>query len=540
MYYFYLYKVERFSNKVCYRFANFLFRMNVEEAFRYLEELEEDDTESQDIISASVFLSPPVNEPDEGSDEDSGDEEIHVHNLGSRQLRAEATVSIQRRNDVSSIGEAEYDVIGPSVQNVVPKWVKRDLSQNTAQRVFPWTLPSPTLSSSDCPTTFFEKFFSEDLLDSICSETNRYAATKGKDSFRLDARELKLFLALLLASGYVRFPRKRMFWETAEDVSIRCLSEAMSRNRFEEILRYLHLADNSNLDTDDKFAKVRPMVNHINEQCKSNFIPEQNISIDESMIPYHGKHGAKQYMHGKPIPFGYKAWAAATRLGYVIALDLYQGKSATVPSDHGSLGVGGSVVCKLVQELPDHDTLHYHIVIDNFFTSIKLLNHLKDMGIAATGTLRANRDGKAPLKPIKQMDKEPRGTHEVVVDTNSNVCLTRWKDNKTVTVASTFTGLKPVGTTKRYVRTERQRKAIPIPKAIQVYNQYMGGIDRFDQNVAYYMTNIRSKKWWWPIFRFLLDLAVQNAFQLYRLQQGVETLDLLGFRRSIVITYLQK
>ena len=37
----------------------------------------------------------------------------------------------------------------------------------------------------------------------------------------------------------------------------------------------LHLADNSNLDKEVKFAKVRPLVDKLNEQCFANYLPEQ-------------------------------------------------------------------------------------------------------------------------------------------------------------------------------------------------------------------------------------------------------------------------
>ena len=64
------------------------------------------------------------------------------------------------------------------------------------------------------------------------------------------------------------------------------------------------------------------------------------------------------------------------------------------------------------------------------------------------------------------------------------------------------------------------------------------------QNIGAYMINIRNKKWWWPLFRFCVDLAVKNAFQLYHLQplnQGQKSLgicfNLLGFRREIVQVY---
>jgi len=51
----------------------------------------------------------------------------------------------------------------------------------------------------------------------------------------------------------------------------------------------------------------------------------------------------------------------------------------------------------------------------------------------------------------------------------------------------------------------------------------MGGVDRLDQNLACYMTQHQSKKWYWPIFRFCLDMAVQNAYQLHRLQKSADS-----------------
>ncbi len=41
-----------------------------------------------------------------------------------------------------------------------------------------------------------------------------------------------------------------------------------------------------------------------------------NASIDESMIPYFGRHPAKQSIRGKPVRWGYKAWVAADPNGY--------------------------------------------------------------------------------------------------------------------------------------------------------------------------------------------------------------------------------
>lgn len=65
----------------------------------------------------------------------------------------------------------------------------------------------------------------------------------------------------------------------------------------------------------------------------------------------------------------------------------------------------------------------------------------------------------------------------------------------------------------------------------------MSGVDRADQNISLYRIGIRGKKWYFPIIAFLIDVAEQNAWQLYRLDSG--KLDHLAFRRRIVTAILE-
>ena len=70
----------------------------------------------------------------------------------------------------------------------------------------------------------------------------------------------------------------------------------------------------------------------------------------------------------------------------------------------------------------------------------------------------------------------------------------------------------------------------------------MGSVNRMDQNIAGYMIDLRSKRWWWPLFRFVIDVSVNNAFQLYKMKEvegGEKKLDPLGFRRAIVDAYFR-
>ena len=167
---------------------------------------------------------------------------------------------------------------------------------------------------------------------------------------------------------------------------------------------------------------------------------KENISIDESVVLYYRCHGCKQYIQLKPVKFSYKLWVAATPLGYGIEFYPYAGKDDNY---NKNIGLGDSIVMILISKLPTVSDSHYHPVMENFFTSSSLLQVLKESGIAATGTVQANRTEKAPLQSVDDMKKQTRGISDVFNDKKSNATLVRWKYNKVVTVVSTLYGKKP-------------------------------------------------------------------------------------------------
>lgn len=74
--------------------------------------------------------------------------------------------------------------------------------------------------------------------------------------------------------------------------------------------------------------------------------------IDESMIPYYGKHYAKQYIRGKPIRFGFKNWALISANGCMGQFDIYMGKTAECTPK--GFGVGGDKVLDLLSKANVH------------------------------------------------------------------------------------------------------------------------------------------------------------------------------------------
>ena len=91
----------------------------------------------------------------------------------------------------------------------------------------------------------------------------------------------------------------------------------------------------------------------VNKLCLEHFTPPQHFSVDKSMLPYFAWHGAKQYIHGKLIKFGYKLWVMATLLGYCIQFRPYASKNGSLNEYMNvGLGLGGAVVASLTQVLP--------------------------------------------------------------------------------------------------------------------------------------------------------------------------------------------
>lgn len=291
-------------------------------------------------------------------------------------------------------------------------------------------------------------------------QSSLYAMTQGKHCFRVSADEVRLFLAILFNSGYAPLPPRRLYWEPSHDIQNIAISKAMTRNRFDEIIAYLHLADNEQLSSTDKVAKVRPLLSMINERFLTYFPKQALLSIDESMLPYYGRHGMKQFIRSKPIRFEYKIWCFNTPQSYCVQFEPYQGASNTKIPD---VGLGGSVILDLVSELPP---AKYQLYFDNFFISPKILDRLREKGFRATGTIRKNRLEKCPLSTPEEMKRQSRGMYDFRHDKNSGILVVRWHDNSIVTIATNCHGIEPVRQALRWSYGDCKKIAINQPQVI--------------------------------------------------------------------------
>lgn len=270
-------------------------------------------------------------------------------------------------------------------------WVKSDLLPKDFTN-FPEKHDLLTPNGIITPFSLFNLFFDETVINHIVDMTNLYAQRdKNMIDFHTDDCEIKLFLAVLLLSGYNPRPRTKMYFETEEDAACPIVSSLFSRKRFLDLFKCVHLCDNLDLAKNDKMAKVRPFYDLINERFLKFRANSPNLSVDESMIPYYGRNNSKQRIQNKPVRVGYKMWVLAEDSGYVVKFEPYQGAKTTGPqrSTPTTWGLGEYVVLNLLDVLPKG--ISYHVFFDNFFTSTRLVKFLADNNIRASGTLRRNR-----------------------------------------------------------------------------------------------------------------------------------------------------
>lgn len=515
-----------------------------------LEELENIDVDDP----IDIFVEPPIDGNDTDCDSDCSDygEAGDLNHLGPNMLRSICEYQLNRSDDKNI-----NDTFDTSDEEPLSKYCKNNKTDkskfskkkkeekigtvkwNKNQPVFDITSTCTLKSISEeakkaqTPLEYFHLFFSNDLLLKIVNETNLYASQKNVN-LTLTFEEINVFFGALLLSGYAKYPNKRLYWSSNEDVP-KILQNSIRCNRFEQILRNIHLNDNNNID-DDRLYKLRPLITELNNKFKMHGGLEENLSIDESMIPYYGRHYAKQFIKGKPIRFGFKNWALCTSSGYNVAFDIYMGKD----ENKKVFGLGGDKVISLIEMAEVPPKQGYKIFFDNYFSSVDLFQHLSDRGYCATGTIRDGRISKCPLKSNADMQKLERGSNDYRTDDKNKVCLVRWKDNRVVTCATNFDSIKETNC-RRWSKEKKQIITVKQPELFSHYNSGMGGVDQMDQNIASYRTRMRQRKWWWPIFCYLLDMSVTNAWILMRKvhPQDKDCDNLLNFRRYITLSLLR-
>lgn len=140
--------------------------------------------------------------------------------------------------------------------------------------------------------------------------------------------EMKKFLGLVILMGQTKKSHWRDNWSRDPLVEAPIFPKTMSRKRFEQILTFFHLNDNTqNTNSGDRLYKIRPLLDYIIPKCQSLYTPKQQLSLDEAMIPWRGRISFRTYNPAKITKYGILVRVLCeSESGYICNLEVYTGE----------------------------------------------------------------------------------------------------------------------------------------------------------------------------------------------------------------------
>ncbi|XDV26565.1 hypothetical protein PO909_030223 [Leuciscus waleckii] len=354
------------------------------------------------------------------------------------------------------------------------------------------------------PIQVFSRVFTEELWMQLVTETNLYAeqsrsATPSNSKWvPVTIVEMKTVIGLCLAMGILDLPSRRDFWRQKKWLFRTTIPQAISRDRFAIIWRYLHLQDNSkDVNRSDKLWKVRWYLDYLKDRFQELYEVDGFVSVDESMVKFKGRLAFRQYLPLKPTKWGIKVWVMAeSSTGYVSNFQVYTGREG----GSSEKGLAHRVVMDLARP---YIGSHLSIFMDNFYSGVPLFEDLKAHGLYACGTVRSNRKGIPPKPPA--MDR-----HQYQVSQKDDLTFCAWRDTKVVLVLSNYHEPMAEGTVRR--RQGDIQTELTVPACLSDYQKHMKGVDLLDQMTSYYQFQHRSKKWWRRLFFFFLSVSCYNSY----------------------------
>jgi hypothetical protein len=199
-------------------------------------------------------------------------------------------------------------------------------------------------------------------------------------------------------------------------------NNALNKNTFMSLRSNLHFVEISKIPKDNKdvFFRLRPLINHIKSVCNS-FLIEENVSVDEQMIPFRGRSSVKQYFKNKPTSWGFKNFMLCGKSGQVYDYILYQESNIELSKYNvEKFGFGPSVVFHFSKLLKEN---WHKLYFDNYFSSYRLFEILKKNNINAAGTVRINRFFKPQFSEDRSFSKKHRGYFEEKVANDESVVI---------------------------------------------------------------------------------------------------------------------
>lgn len=267
----------------------------------------------------------------------------------------------------------------------------------------------------------------------------------------------------------------------------------MTRERFLQIKSILRFDDPLRRDRDDPLAPARHLFSNFNSQLCRYYIPSEYLTIDEQLLEFHGRVRFQQYISSKPGKFGIKIfWLCCAESFYVLNGVIYIGRGTITPNENLTTR---DVSMHLMQPFLDTGR---HLTADNWFTSMPLVDELRERGTSYIGTVKNNNRGIPAAS--KSVSERQRKDTKVYHDDQGTVLVSFWdKGRKPVILVDTF------------------HRHVPVPpvgeKSLTVleYNRTKSGVDIADKRVKGLSCKRKCRRWPYAVFSNMVDIAGNNG-----------------------------
>ncbi|UYV71262.1 hypothetical protein LAZ67_8002424 [Cordylochernes scorpioides] len=318
--------------------------------------------------------------------------------------------------------------------------------------------------------------------------------------------EMMAFIGVIFNMGNVKKNQIRDYWSKNELLETPWFGKVMSRGRFELLYSCFSLIDDSNLVPSshpdyNPTARFEKLIEHVNNKFIYYYKPTQNLTVDESLVCLKNRTRLRQYMpqkhHGR---FGVKLWMLCeSKTGYCLRMKPYKGKLSPIIKS-----LSYDVPMNLLQESSLLGK-GYHLITDNFFTSINLAKDLLDSHTYLTGTIRTNRKGLP-----KTLKSAKLGVDESLYMVNNNLLALAYKEKKSKPPVKFLSTFCDASSGKKKVSDQRDYPQMKI-----CYDSYMGGVDLNDQMLYTYMDERKGRKFYRKVILNIFHRAFLNSFILY-------------------------
>ena len=178
----------------------------------------------------------------------------------------------------------------------------------------------------------------------------------------------------------------------------------------------------------DKFCLISQVWNCFIENCKECYVPNFDLTIDEQLFPCKTRCPFIQYMANKPDKFGIKFWLLTdAQSKYLCNGKPYLGRD---PNRSRCSDLPGDVCLTVLQP---YYKKGYNVTTDNYFTSLKLAEELKQKKTTILGTIR-KQQREVPSTALIMKDRELYASK--IFSSPSGCSLTIYKAKKKKLFAS--------------------------------------------------------------------------------------------------------